>query len=283
MDYKEGAIQKLLKRLRDGDIEVDDLINKEGASYDQVSKRARNLYEDTLGSEYLRQTGVSVPDLKRANPKQMEKFYNDILAENYPELSGKVGVEYRPLKDSMGEYDPNKKVVRINPEYVTDMNRGTGTALHEFGHAYDDLEVGDFDPIPEESNKASKLKAMKEQGITRGSQLQKLPASDIYQHRNRGHHAILKKLRDAGGFGLGALKGLTNSGTFKSAVPFAGTIAALASGDVEAAIPLIGDSEALGAQKGTEGYDIENPNGSKEDYYERRRKLLQNYPKTEGE
>lgn len=277
MDYKEGAIQELLKRLRDGDIEVDDLINREG-SYDDIAQRTRNLYEDTLGSEYLRQTGVSVPDLKRASPKQMEKFYNDILAENYPELSGKVGVEYRPIEGAMGEFDPNTKTVRINPEYVTDMNRGTGTALHEFGHAYDRSEVDGFKSIPEESNKASKLKAMKEQGITRGSQLEKLPASEIYQHRSRGHHAILKKLRDAGGFGLGALKGLTSNGTFKSVVPFAGTIAALASGNVEAAIPIIGDSEPLGAQKGTEGYDIENPTGSKEEYYEKRKKLLQNYP-----
>lgn len=44
------------------------------------------------------------------------------------------------------------------------------------------------------------------------------------------------------------------------AVPLIGGVAAaLTTGDAHAAIPFLGDSEALGPQKGDEGYDIENP------------------------
>lgn len=59
------------------------------------------------------------------------------------------------------------------------------------------------------------------------------------------------------------MKKIANSRAMKKglhAVPLIGGIAsALATGDAHAAIPFLGEADALGPQKGDEGYDIENP------------------------
>lgn len=59
------------------------------------------------------------------------------------------------------------------------------------------------------------------------------------------------------------LKKIAKSKAAKKAlksIPIIGGLAAgLATGDVEAAIPILGEADALGPRKGDEGYDIENP------------------------
>ena len=45
--------------------------------------RYRDLMEESAANELLKNTGVSVPDIKTANRDQIEKFANDLLQENY--------------------------------------------------------------------------------------------------------------------------------------------------------------------------------------------------------
>ena len=54
------------------------------------------------------------------------------------------------------------------------------------------------------------------------------------------------------------------------AIPMVGgLVAGLLSGDASAAIPILGDSDPLGPQKGDEGYDIENPPSKKKGKFKR--------------
>lgn len=249
MDDK--AKKELLRRISSGELDshgIDDLISNESTNLDR-SRGARDLAESTLGREYLRQTGVSIPNIKNASRKEMEAFLNKLKEEQYPELSD-YSVESRDL-DAMGYSVPDKKRLLIDPKKHKSIEDIAGTLFHESGHAYDDIKGTDSlsDSILNR-DKQRELRKLQIIANETGISPDAYDLSKIYQ---KGHHANIPKLRPDDSFGFGALKGLVKNKGFKSvtgALPIVGSLLgagmALDSGDATAAIPGLDMADSVG-------------------------------------
>lgn len=147
------------------------------------------------------------------------------------------------------------------------MPYAVGKLLHEAGHQYDD-KMKVIDPktnlphIGKELDLGTLRKA-RDSGVD----LKNLDPSQVYEMYAKGHHANIPDLRE-GSYGLGALKSMLKSGTFK-ALPVIGTAAtaaaALSAPDASAAIAdfaIPGGLNNLGPSE--EDAAIENPQASPE-------------------
>lgn len=255
MDQKYKDLLELLK-VTDEDIpDLTGLVSDKGTPLD-ISRRVRNLSENALGDLYLKNTGVSVPNIKNASRGEMESFLNKLREEAYPNLKDTTVELVDELRDEYGYFDPNTNKVTLARDNKPE--RLTGTLFHELGHAddglYDSVEDSVFDV-----NKKSKLR---EKGVKSGSQLSRMNPYEVNEIIQSGHHASVPERK--GSYGMSNLKNLMKGKNLRSiAVPIAGlgigAATALASGDVSAAIPLLGDSEPLGPKKGSIDDMIENP------------------------
>lgn len=277
----EDKYKKLIERIKNNDLYTDDLISK-SSDYVDTAHQVEDLAGKTLGSEYLRQTGVSIPDIKTASRSQVESFLNKLKEEAYPELN-KTSIE---LKDSLKNIDKDAKAlfypdfdkIQLSKDRISDVNDLAGTTFHELGHSYDKTK-GLPKSVPVETLTSDKKQLLKSLGLKSGKDLTKLDSSDISEIVQLGHHANLPKLRE-GTFGLGALKGLVNNKAFKSALPFIGPAIAggatmLATGDASAALqeatPILGEAGNLGPEQGSLEEQVENPQVSPE----QRRKAIE--------
>jgi len=272
----EDKYKKLIDRIKDGDVQVDDLIPSD-PNYMEKAFASRDLSQGALGSEYLKQTGVSVPDIKTANRSTIESFLNKLKEEAYPELK-KTSVELRDnLPDSLGEYYPDKNKIALSKTNLQDVNEMVGTNFHELGHAFD-KKSGTLNSTPVDLWTPEKKKLLKSLGLKSGNDLTKLDASDISEIVQLGHHTNIPKLRE-GSYGMGALKSLVKNKTFKSlpyigpAIAGLGTLAA--TGDVSAATqavtPILNEAEGIGPEEGSLESMVEDPTKS----YEQRRKAIE--------
>ena len=278
MGPEDYDFQKLIDRIKSGtdDLKVDDLV--------PTSKQMRNraidssrLSEGALASQYLKDTGVSVPNIKTASRSEVESFLNKIKEEAYPELS-KSAISVKNDMPDYGSYNFNTKNVDVSKLTNPTKESLVGTAFHELGHAYDDSK-GLVDSVPMDkitSGKKELLHALDKQG---GRGYSKVDASVIEEIMNAGHHAKIPNLRE-GTYGMGALKSLLKSKTFKSAVPFigpaiAGGVTMLDSGDAsaatQAALPIVSEADSVGPEAGSLEADVEDPTKS----YEQRRKAIE--------
>lgn len=267
MDDKQ---KKLLQRLKEGSLDqlgVDDLIQGSSSNLDKA-RQARDLAETTLGSEYLRQTGVPVPNIKDATNAQIESFLNKLKEEAYPELSD-YGIEAKDL-DAMGYADFGAKKVEIDPKKHGSIEELVGSLFHESGHLYDDKNKL-IESLPDSKlpmAKQSELRKLQKFASETGIEPDAYDLNKIYQ---KGHHANIPKVRPNDSFGFGALEGLVKNKAFKSiAGPAIGLGAALATGDVSAALPTGLESENVG----------ESP--EQEDIMIAEEKARQNYDKSQA-
>ena len=165
------------------------------------------------------------------------------------------------MSGNAGEYLGGK--VSLNKDLIKnrDIIKLTSDVLHEGGHGYDDVKKLVTPDMVDDFNK--ELRRLRAEGYD----LKNMDPSEVYEAMAGKHHAKIPKLRE-GTYGLGALKSLAKSGTFK-ALPIIGTAAtaaaALSSPDASAAagdILVPGGLESLGPSE--EDAAIENPQANSE-------------------
>lgn len=201
---------------------------------------ARDLAEDALAQQVLKNTGVPIPG-KGSSRSKAEDFFNRIAKERYPEIEPDVRIN-----DLGGEVAGNYGNGIINldkAEAKKDLIRSVSGVLHESGHQYDDKFLGapSLKGLANEKGLVDKVKSA-------SRRLDDIDPTHAYELIAQGHHANIPKLRE-GSYGLGALKSMMKNGTFKS-VPVIGTglaaYSALDTGDVMAAVPGLDSAENVG-------------------------------------
>ena len=230
MKNKKKILELFAKQLNEGLPFAEDFIDIT-PNIEQNALIARNLSEDALAHQVLKNTGIPIPEAG-ANKSKREDFLNQIVAERYPEFKDpnlRIGNE-----DS---YFKNKILVNDRPDDLTAM---VGQSLHEAGHKYDDKILRQ----PGINLDLADLRKAKASGID----LKNMDPAQVYELYAKNHHAKIPNFRE-GSYGLGALKSMMKSGTFKQiagALPLVGGLVAGAmSEDASAAIPGL-DQESLG-------------------------------------
>jgi hypothetical protein len=274
--------QKLIERIKDNDPELmEDLVPK-SSNYVETARNARDLAENTLGSEYLKQTGVSVPNIKTATRSQLESFANKLKEEAYPELKNtNIDIQDYLKGGNVGEFAPSKNQVSLSKHYLPDAESIAGKTFHELGHAYDETK-GLTGSVADDALSMGKKGLIKSLGLKSGSDLTKLDPSVISEVMQLGHHAKIPGLRSSS-FGLSALKNLLSAKNFKS-LPLAGpaiagalTLAATgdASAATQAATPILSEAGDIGPEADSLEASIEDPTKS----YEQRKKAIESLSK----
>lgn len=255
-NVRKKALEDFAKDVERGIPLAEDYIGKTGDVYDDAL-RARNLAEESLAQKLLDDTSIPIPD-KTSPLSKKEDFLNQILQDKYPEL--KKQVQFKDMQGNLGLYD--KGNIFLNKEIAKSRSpqKLVADVVHEGGHAYDDVKkLVTPDQVEDFNKELRKLKAS-------GFDLKNADPAQVYELIANKHHAQIPNLRE-GTFGLGALKSYLKSGTFK-ALPFVGpalgAAAAMSSGDASAAIPVLSEAESLGPEKGSEDYEIENPQANPE-------------------
>lgn len=229
---EDNRVKKLLNRVKQDNVYVDDLIDRNPKDLMYNTSQARDLAQKTLGNEYLKQTGVSIPNIKRASNSQVESFLNKVKEEAYPELfDTSVTSSKQPLKTANGLYYPDKNVIKLAGTSERPIDELVGTLFHESGHAYDNMDKSLNSlskPIEENISKLSKDSI---------KNLDELDAYDLSELLQKGHHKTHKGLRE-GSYGFGALKNFIKKGTFKGLAPgmIGAGISSLISGRADAAV-----------------------------------------------
>jgi hypothetical protein len=263
--------EDIIKRMKEGsdNLELDDLIGKGNSNLD-TSMNARDTLEQTLAHQYMKDTGVSVPNLKTASRGDLERYVGDILSEQNP-ANKNVNVKVLDDMDSLGSFDPNTNTVKVgrNAKNIEDF---TGTAFHEGAHAYD-KKSGLFKSTAEDVWSPEKKALLKDFGIKNSLDLSKQDSAILNEIQQAGHHATIPKFRE-GSFGRGGLASLIKNKSFK-ALPFIGpalgAAAAINSGEASAAIPILNEADNLGPEEGSIESIVEDPTKS----YEQRRKAIE--------
>jgi hypothetical protein len=264
-DLKKEALEKFAKKLSIGDYSSGNLVmpNK---SLGSQALEARNIAEQALANEFLKNTGLPIPD-KFTSVSKAEDFLNSSLQEAYPEFDPNVKLLSEKndpyLKGNLGFYSPKKSEIVLNRDSFSpkDIRNLLATTFHEGAHKYDD-KVLKYQLPKDLSSKNGMLNF--EDAYKTAKELDRpIDPTEMYEIAAKGHHARIPKLRDADSFGLGALKSYLKSGTFK-AIPIVGTAAAgaaaLSSPDASAAamdMAIPGGLESLGPS--AEDMAIENP------------------------
>lgn len=248
--------RELIDLLKVSDEEIPDLtglVSDKGTPLD-ISRRVRDLSENALGDLYLKNTGVSVPNLKNASRSEIESFLNKLKEEAYPDL-GDTGIELRDaLEGEYGHYDPNSNRVVLARDHKPE--RLTGTTFHELGHATD----GEFASVEDDVFDTTKKSKLRDKGVKSGSQLSRMNPYEVNEIIQSGHHASVPNR--TGAYGMSNLKNLIKGRGLKSIPvvgPALGTATAFMTGDATAGVPILGEADSLGPEKGSIDDMIENP------------------------
>lgn len=234
MDDRRKTLELFSKQLSEGNPLAEEFVNTAKNPLSQ-SIQARDLAEDALANEVLKNTGVPIPGPKSSQLKQ-EDFLNRILQERYPELS--PNVQIKDLAGNLGEYGQGN--IDISKKIANDPIKSVSALLHEGGHQYDDkiLKFGGTDNI---------AKKQLVQNVPEGRLLKDLDPMQMSEIINKGHHARIPKLRDADSFGLGALKSMLKSGTFKGIAPVVAKAGLATAGGLASLASEAADSEDEGS------------------------------------
>lgn len=267
MEDRKKALEAFAKQLSLGDESSSKFLdpNMNEFNLSQKAFGARNLAEDALANEVLKNTGVPIPNPGASRLKQ-EDFMNRILQERYPELTPDVRVADLSKHDALGLYVPDKAIIGVDKKLTSDPIKSVSTLLHEGGHQYDDkvLKYNMPDELLKSKNQHD-IKGMYKKALDSDIEPD---ASQLFNTAAKGHHARIPNVRDADSFGFGALKSMMKSGTFK-ALPIIGGAAAvgtaLSSPDASAAVGdalVPGGLESLGPS--ADDAAIENPQANPE-------------------
>jgi hypothetical protein len=250
MDRKK-ALEEYVKMVEEGRPFSEDFIGKTRDVEDDAL-RARNLSEEALASQVLKNTGIPIPGKEAPRLKQ-EDFYNRIIKEQYPELEPNVVLE---PSNYAGGYEKGKIDLNSDMAKVWTPERNVGTILHEAGHQYDDQIAG---KVGKNLDMATLRKLQ-----SKGMNLKDLDPTTVYELYAQAHHAPIPQ-RGGSTFGLGGLKSFLKSGKFKGiAPPLIGAALTAASGDASASdfIPGLDQAGDIGESREDEGEMLGNAQGS---------------------
>jgi hypothetical protein len=211
---RKQALEAFAKQLKEGLPFAEGLIDADN-DVENNALLARNLSEQTLAHEVMKNTGVPVPG-KGSSTSQKEDFLNRIMKERYPELEPNIQV--KNIDGAAGTYGNGViEMDKILMDHLP-LHKNLATTLHEAGHQYDDQILG----FRGKELDLKTLRDLKKQGFD----LKNADPAQVYELYSKGHHAQIPDLRE-GSFGLGALKSYLKSGNFKS---LAGPVAGLGLG-----------------------------------------------------
>jgi hypothetical protein len=231
---KQDDLDKFIKQLKEGIPFSDEFIEKSNDIYDNALL-ARNLTEDAVGREILKNTGVPIPG-KEASRLKKEDFFNRLIKERYPEIEPDVRLEgsedfYQKGKINLSDFTKQSPI-----------ETQVGTSMHEAAHQYDDQILDQYgNPLDKSSLRKAKAKGVDLAG--------KDPLQIYDEFIGSKHHAKIPKIRE-NSFGFSALKNLIKGNNFKSVPvigPALGAAIAAASGDSNAAsgLPILGEAEDI--------------------------------------
>lgn len=227
-DARRKALEDYAKQVGEGLPFAEDFIGKTRDIEDDAL-RARNLSEETLASQVLKNTGVPIPG-KEASRSKQEDFLNRMIKEQYSEIEPNVVLEPSNFAGGYqkGKIDINEDLAKIwTPEKLV------GTGFHEAGHQFDDQILG-------KQGKNLDLGTLRKAKVA-GIDLKNMDPAQVYELYAKSHHADIPQ-RGGSTFGLGALKNYLKTGGFRAAVPLlTGGAGLLVSGASEAA-----DTEEMG-------------------------------------
>ena len=226
---RTDLLEKYIKQMKEGIPFAEEYI-KPNPDLRESALSARNLTEDALAHEVMKNTGIPIPD-KGASRLKREDFLNRIANEIYPEFSNpdiSLGDE--------SSYYQGKTLVDAQGS----TRRNVADALHEMGHKYD-----------VEHLKAPTDEILDEQGVRKLSKTMNLKDKDpleVYELISKNHHAKIPNVREES-FGLSNLKNVLKGAKIRSLVgPALGVGLGLATGnDAMAAVPVLGDAEDVGS------------------------------------
>lgn len=261
MNDRRKILEMYSRDLKDGMPQMEEFISRK-IPIESQALNARDLAQDSLAHEVMKNTGISIPD-NTASLSKKEDAIARLVQERYPELKVNLNVGDLSKQGANGLY--GQGVIDLDAKMLgqKDLTRSLGTALHEAGHQYDNKILG-FDGT--DDVKLANLRKLRGQGI-----IDKLDPSDIYEAYAEGHHAKIPNLRE-GSFGLGALKSILKNGSFKSIAPIG----------IGAAITAAALPEDASAADFIPGLDQAGPAGSSMDDKEiiTEVKAKQNYDKS---
>jgi hypothetical protein len=260
---KKKALELFTNDLRDYGSTDSGLLIPKSKDLRNSATNARDLAEDALAHQVLKETGVPIPG-KGASKNQVENFLQDISKERYPEL-GDVDLEIGDNLPVEGNYSSKTGKIRLDKEMVRkDPVKAVSGLLHENGHKYDDKILN------YRGKEIDDAAFRKVRDKIKGQ----VDPTDIYETvaRSVGHHAEIPVMRE-GSFGLGALKSILKSGKFKSVAPLllAKGVAGGATGMLSLASEAA-DSEEMGDAAEQEAFQRES------DEANRRSKALKKNP-----
>jgi hypothetical protein len=196
MDDRKKNLELFAKQLSEGLPFAEDFLNATpDVEYNALN--ARDLSEDALAHQVLKNTGIPIPH-DGASIGKKEDFLNRIIAERFPEIKDpnvRIGDSDQYLKGNIQ--------VRNRPDIIETV----GKTLHEGGHNYDDKVLG----YKGQNLDLSTLRDAKKSGMN----LKQMDPAQVYELYAKNHHANIPNLRE-GSFGLGALKSILKNGEFKA-------------------------------------------------------------------
>jgi hypothetical protein len=234
MNDRRKLLEAFSKQLYKGNPLAEEYINTSRSPMSQAIQ-ARDLAEDALANEVLKKTDVPIPS-NNASMSKKEDFLNRILQERYPEFNTEAS--FKELGNNLGEYGEGK--ILVNKKLMSDPLKYISTGLHEAGHQYDD-RVLKFDGT-DNINKRQLIKSVPD-----GRMLKDIDPMQMSELVNKGHHARIPSLRDADSYGLGALKSMLKSGTFKGIAPVIAKGALATAGGLASLASEASDSEEEGS------------------------------------
>jgi hypothetical protein len=198
---RKKALEEFSKRIMEGTPYSEDLIGKT-SDIENDALRARNLSEDSLAHNVLKNTGVPIPG-KEASRSKQEDFLNRIIKEQYSDMEPDVRLE---KMKSAANYGDGKIGINQDLAKIWTPEQTAGKAFHEAGHYSDEL-LG-------KAGKNLDLATLRKAKAA-GVDLKKMDPTDVYELYAKSHHAD----RAGKTFGTGALESYLKKGSFRGMAP----------------------------------------------------------------
>lgn len=238
MDERRKALESFAKQMKEGIPFSEEFIPDLDSDIHNNALLARNLEEEALANEVLKNTGNKIP-ADNAPKSKREDFLNRMVVERYPEFKDpnvRIGDE--------SYYQKGNIFVRDQPDIL----KQTSDLFHEGGHFYDE-DVLKYKGKELNNSALRKAKAS-------GMDLKSIDPTQAYEILSEGHHAKIPKLRD-GSFGLGALKSYMKDGTFKSVAPMLAKGVGAVGGGMLSLASEAADSPEAGDSLGQDAFERE--------------------------
>lgn len=276
MTTNEQKYKELAKRLREEgpNANIDDLIDFADGDNLENSRQSRDLLEQFIGSEMMKNTSLPV-DFK--NDKAAKKTLEGLTSQYSDVMSPEWDI-YDMGKDPVGGLHTDG-TFGANKRYL---NKDTAGQLIAHEPIHKMVRDSGGSSIPDNIMNKLKLDIMKEKGISGGLDLAKKGALASHEIMQAGHLNPAAKITPSLRNAIAAATG--KFGKLAKSVPLVGPALAagatmLATGDVSAATqavtPGLSEAENLGPEAGSLESMVEDPTKS----YEQRQKAIQELSK----